>query len=48
MISVTSGWRGFREVNRVQFDPDLTGVERLEAKLKESGTYIETVPIRGE
>jgi len=37
---VTSGFRGFREINTVVYDPDRITVERIIAELKKAGTYI--------
>ncbi len=37
------GWRGFREVNRVRFDPNRIRLDELEKRLKQAGTYVETV-----
>jgi hypothetical protein len=44
VVQVTKGWRGFKEVNRVVYDPRQTTVEHLENRLKQAGTYIKTVP----
>ena len=43
---VTSGWRGFREINTVYYDPSKVCIREMENALKESGTYKET--IKGE
>jgi len=36
---VSSGWRGFREINTVMYDPDLIGIEEMVEILKKTGTY---------
>ncbi|WP_291316885.1 hypothetical protein [Desulfuromonas sp.] len=38
------GWRGASEVNRVVYDPRQVTVEQMEDWLRQSGTYIRTVP----
>ena len=38
------GWRGSSEINRVVCDADQVGPAQLETWLRESGTYIRTVP----
>ena len=43
VLSVERGWRGFSEINRVTYDPGKTDVQKIEALLKRSGTYIRTV-----
>ncbi len=43
-MDVSSGWRGFSEVNRVLYDPEEVTVEQMEGWLKESGTYVRTIP----
>lgn len=37
---MTSGFRGFREINTVVFDPERVSVAQMIAALKEAGTYI--------
>lgn len=43
VFQVSKGWRGFKEVNRVLYDPHTTTLEQLQLKLKQAGTYIKTV-----
>ena len=43
-MSVEKGWQNSSEVNRVIFNPEKIDVNRLEVILRESGTYIRTVP----
>jgi len=43
VISVKRGWRGFREIDRVVFDPEQVSREQLENWLRETDTYVETV-----
>ena len=38
-MEVSSGWRGFREINTVLYDPELITVEEMVGILKKSGTY---------
>ena len=38
------GWRGSSEINRVVYDADQVGPAQIESWLRESGTYIRTVP----
>lgn len=40
---VTSGWKGFREINTVYYDPSEISIKEMEKALKESGTYKETI-----
>jgi peptide methionine sulfoxide reductase MsrA len=44
VLQVTKGWRGFREINEVTYDPQQITMEQLEQKLKQAGTYVKTVP----
>jgi hypothetical protein len=37
--SVSSGWRGTREINTVIYDPTRINVEAMESALKRAGTY---------
>jgi hypothetical protein len=39
VVEVSSGWRGFREINTVLYDPELITVEEMVGILKKSGTY---------
>jgi hypothetical protein len=48
VISVKRDWRGFREVDRVVFDPEQVSPEQLENWLREADTYVETVTDPGE
>jgi hypothetical protein len=43
---VTSGWRGFGEINTVYYDPSEISISEMEKALKKSRTYKET--IKGE
>lgn len=40
VLSVTPGWSGAREVDRVVFNPQQVSIKRLEHWLKEAGTYV--------
>jgi hypothetical protein len=40
---VERGFRGFREVNTVYYDPGVITIEEMEMALKRAGTYLETV-----
>jgi len=46
--SVRKGWHGLSEVNHVVYDPGEVRVEQLIQWLKESGTYIRTIPVTGQ
>jgi hypothetical protein len=37
---VSKGFRGFREINTVTFDPSLISPEQMISALKQAGTYI--------
>jgi hypothetical protein len=37
---VSKGFRGFREINTVTFDPGLVSPEQMISTLKQAGTYI--------
>jgi copper chaperone CopZ len=39
---VTSGFRGFREINTVTYDPATIHPDRMVSALKQAGTYIGT------
>jgi len=43
VISVKRGWRGFREVDRVVYDPQQVNRGQLENWLREADTYVETI-----
>ena len=43
VIGVERGWRGFREVDRVEYDPQLVSREQLEDWLRKADTYVETI-----
>ena len=43
VLHVTKGWRGFKEVNRVVYDPQQITLEHMQQKLKQAGTYRKTV-----
>jgi len=36
---VLSGWRGFREINTVLYDPDLMTIQEMVQILEEARTY---------
>jgi hypothetical protein len=40
---VTSGWKGFREINTATYDPGRITVKEMEDILIETGTYRGTV-----
>jgi hypothetical protein len=40
---VEKGFRNFKEINTVYYDPKVITIEEMEPVLKKSGTYIETV-----
>jgi hypothetical protein len=42
---VSSGWRKFREINTVEFDPDIIAVEEMVDILKKAGTYRGTAEV---
>lgn len=44
VLEVTKGWRGAAEINRVVYDHQRVDRTQLEAWLKESGTYKQTLP----
>ena len=48
MQSVTKGWQGMSEVNRVVYDPEQVSVEQLTDWLKDAGTYIRTISGKGD
>ena len=43
VIRVEKGFRGFKEINTVFYDPTLITITEMEEALKKSGTYRETV-----
>jgi len=43
VLAVERGWSGGREVDRVVYDPRQLSEAQLERRLKESGTYVETL-----
>jgi hypothetical protein len=43
VYQATIGWKGFREINTVTYDPDKITVERMVDILKKAGTYRGTV-----
>ena len=43
VISVEKGWRRFKEVNRVVYDPEKISIEQMEMRLREAGTYRQTI-----
>ena len=40
---VEKGFRGFKEINTVYYDPDLITIEEMRDVLKEAGTYVGTL-----
>jgi hypothetical protein len=40
---VEKGYRNFKEINTVYYDPKAISIEEMERVLKKAGTYIETV-----
>jgi hypothetical protein len=40
---VEKGFRFFKEINTVYYDPAVVTIEEMEAALKKAGTYIGTV-----
>ena len=45
-MNVEKDWLNRSEINRVMFNPEQINVNRIEEILKESGTYIRTIPQR--
>ena len=43
VLSVEKGWRRFKEVNRVVYDPAKITIEQMEQHLREAGTYRATI-----
>jgi hypothetical protein len=43
VIRVEKGFRGFKEINTVYYDPALITIEEMEKALKKAGTYRGTV-----
>ena len=43
MKRVEKGFRYFREINTVYYDPAVISVEEMEAALKKAGTYLGTI-----
>lgn len=43
VLKVEKGFRHFREINTVYYDPKIITIEDMEKVLKKAGTYIETV-----
>ena len=39
VIRVEKGFRGFKEINTVSYDPALITIKEMEKALKEAGTY---------
>ncbi|WP_020676179.1 hypothetical protein [Geopsychrobacter electrodiphilus] len=48
VLDVEKGWQGFREVNRVQYDPQLVKIEQLERWLQQAETWRATLPTSKE
>ncbi len=40
---VEKGFRGFKEINTVYYDPDLISIKKMKDALKEADTYVGTV-----
>jgi hypothetical protein len=40
VLKVSKGFRGFREINTVTFDPSLVSPDQMISTLKQAGTYI--------
>ena len=40
---VEKGFREFKEINTVYYDPDLISIEKMQDALKEAGTYLGTL-----
>jgi len=40
---VSKGWKNAKEINTVQYDPDSITLKKMEAALKQAGTYKGTV-----
>lgn len=36
---VEKGWKNFKEINRVFYDPEVITLEEMEEALKDAGTY---------
>lgn len=47
VTKVERGFRNFREINTVYYDPMVVTIEELEQALKKAGTYVETLPSDG-
>ena len=43
VIKVEKGFRGFKEINTVSYDPTLITIKEMEEALKKAGTYQGTV-----
>ncbi|HUI44358.1 MAG TPA: hypothetical protein VL122_00025 [Nitrospirota bacterium] len=43
MKRVDTGFRYFKEINTVYYDPKTITIEEMELALKKAGTYVETV-----
>jgi hypothetical protein len=43
VISVEKGWRRFKEINHVVYDPARISIAQMEQLLREAGTYRSTV-----
>ena len=41
-MKVTKGFKGFREINKVLYDPARIQPQQMEAALKAAGTYLGT------
>lgn len=46
VISVEPGWRNFREVDRVVYDPAIISVGQMEQLLRQADTYVSTVEVQ--
>ena len=43
VLKVENGFRSFKEINTVYYDPKIITIEEMEKALKKAGTYIEMV-----
>lgn len=43
VVSVEKGWRRFKEVNRVVYDPSKINIAQMEQLLRDAGTYRATI-----
>jgi len=43
ILKIERGFRNFREINTVYYDPNLITIDEMEKALKSAGTYRETI-----